>query len=58
MRRDENPLEGDKRSRPRRQTRRTSEEIYLTTVPEREQMEEEPEEKEGKTEGWHSFKTP
>jgi hypothetical protein len=51
-------VKGDKKKRPRRLTRRPSEEIYLTTVPEREEMEQEAEEKEGKTEGWHSFKTP
>jgi DNA invertase Pin-like site-specific DNA recombinase len=32
--------------------------LLETTVPEREEMEREAEEKEGKTEGWHSFKTP
>jgi hypothetical protein len=58
MRPDVNRIEGDKRKRPRRLTRRPSEEIYLTTVREREEMEQEAEEKEGKTEGWHSFKTP
>jgi len=57
MRPDENRIEGDKKKRLKRLIRSSSEEIYLTTVPEREQMDEEAEEKQGKTEGWHSFKT-
>ena len=51
------PDKRGQKERPRRLTRRPSEEIYLTTVPGREEMEQEADEKEGKTEGWHSFKT-
>ena len=58
MRRDENRIESDKKAAQASDPEVVDEEIYLTTVPEREQMEQEAEENEGKTERWHSFKTP
>jgi hypothetical protein len=56
MRRDENRIESDKKAAQASDPEVVEEEIYLATVPER--VEQEAEENEGKTERWHSFKTP
>ena len=58
MRRDENRIECDKKAAQASDPEVVDEEIYLTTGPERDQMEQEAEEKEGKAERWHCFKTP
>jgi hypothetical protein len=58
MRPDGNRIEADKKATLASRPEVVDEEICLTAILERDKGRKKPRKRRGKTEGWHSFKTP